>query len=762
MRYKGTFKDINDKQYTVYIITNNDYTQEEEITLSSSPFSISYEGGDSTLYKPIKYSDATCSIVTNKIYYDIYSAENQNTKIELFDEDTKMTVWCGYVTPNVYSQPYSPVDDILEIECVDGLSTLKNIKYTTINDECEIVSFYQLFQHCLTQTNTIGRLHITNAIQKKLESSFTFLDELFINEKNFFDEDNEAMMVSEVLEEILKYLNLTLYARGGDAYIIDYDAIVSDDFVDTYDCFILNNGTLLSTFDVETKQITGAEFRSSDATINVENCYNKVTVVADKYSIEESEIDLFGGDTLENISCENRDDFIIDNAYCGSDDEYHNDKENKYLYYRLLRQKGVNNKYYKKIDGEWVQTDEYPTDYLSIKNYAGVTLYQWAVSDEPKYKAQYTKCQPQGEIKFENVILLHTQGMVQSSIFGTSKVEGFSIQPFNNGIVTNNHTYININCSSVWRTIKRYYTCDKYDDDEWCPNRTLPYILYIIRNKNTGDFVSWYGNGPETQKRAKWKKAEEFEPIDWNYRKLEFVVDFSDWKKAPRADVEYDNMLDKDLSLLSNVDYTMNFGDIGGQVIKMPPATDLSQVEIVFYLPALPDYNAFFEDDHNCPPLQTVMIKDFDVKLVYPSEKNKQKLTEDDEVEENTKYENIINDNWVGELSEISFKVHTNDTESCDYSSVYETTEDGEMQCANTLKNLALNQELKQEEMLIYRIVKQYEKPRISLELTLTNNYNMNDKVVYPSQEKDKKFIIDTMTIDVANNTSSLKIIEKA
>ena len=232
MRYNAHFKDINDKQYTVYITTNNNYTQGNELTLSSTPFTINYEGGDSTLYKPIKYSSSTCRIMTNKIYYDIYSAENQATKIQLIDDDKKQTIWCGFATPNAYSQPYSPIDDELEIECVDGLSTLKNIKYTTINEDCEIHSFFSIIQHCLSHTNTIDRIHITTAIEKKFETSFTFLDEFFITEKNFFDEDDEPMMMSEVVEEIMRYLNLTMYTKGNDAYVIDYDAIVNDNFVE--------------------------------------------------------------------------------------------------------------------------------------------------------------------------------------------------------------------------------------------------------------------------------------------------------------------------------------------------------------------------------------------------------------------------------------------------------------------------------------------------------------------------------------------------
>lgn len=758
MRYNAQFKDINNKQYTVYITTNNNYTQGDELTLSSTPFTINYEGGESTIYKPIKYSSATCRIMTNKIYYDIYSAENQATKIQLIDEDKKQTIWCGYATPNAYTQPYSPIDDELEIECVDGLSTLKNIKYTTINDSCKIHSFFSIIKHCLAHTNTIDRIHITTAIEKKFETSFTFLDEFFITEKNFYDEDDEPMMMSEVVEEIMRYLNLTLYTKGNDAYVIDYDAIVSNDFVEKYDCILINNGGYLTSSTVATKEITSGDFMASDASIDILPCYNKVVVVADKYTVDENTFDIFGGDTLENISCSNRDDFITDNAYTGDDDEYHNEKENKYLYYRLLKQKNVENKYYKKVDGKWEMTEEYPTDYAGLREYAGCSLYQWATSNEPQYKMKYVRTQPMSEIKWNNTILFHTHKMVQSTSFSAEKIEGFKIKPFENPIVSNNNTYLNINCTTVWRTIQRYHTADSYKG-KWCPENTLPYIQFFIRNIKTGAFVRWGGSGNETQKTAKWVIVDD----GWilNYRYLEFALDFPKWAKMPLMGLAYDNMLDSKLNVFSNVDYTMNFGNIGGLVVKLPPATDLSEIEIIFCLPTLPNYKSDWEEHYTSPNMDCCLMEDLEFKLVFPSEKNKMTLTEDEDIEENTKYENIINDAWVEELGEINFKVHTNDGDSCDYSSVYILTNDDGRECVDTVKNLALNQELKMEEMLIYRIVNQYQKPHISLDLTLKNNYDLNDKIIYPTQQQGKNFIIDSMSIDVANDTSNIKIIEK-
>ena len=133
----------------------------------------------------------------------------------------------GYITPNVYNQTYSGVIENLELECIDALSTLKNIDYKTIGKSKNIVSFIDVICHILKQCNVYNNLYISDALNKT-EDGTNICYSLHISENNFFDEDDEPMKCSEVLEEILKYLNMTMFADGLNVYIIDYDAISKD------------------------------------------------------------------------------------------------------------------------------------------------------------------------------------------------------------------------------------------------------------------------------------------------------------------------------------------------------------------------------------------------------------------------------------------------------------------------------------------------------------------------------------------------------
>ena len=54
--------------------------------------------------------------------FDIYSATAQQNKVELYQGNSLK--WVGYTTPNLYTMGYECQIEELEIEAIDGLSTL--------------------------------------------------------------------------------------------------------------------------------------------------------------------------------------------------------------------------------------------------------------------------------------------------------------------------------------------------------------------------------------------------------------------------------------------------------------------------------------------------------------------------------------------------------------------------------------------------------------------------------------------------------------
>lgn len=763
MIYTGRFKDINNEGYFVKITTDDEDTTTKELILGTPPFVVNYEGGESIIYKPIKYSSATITVASENIYSNMYSGKNQGTKI-IFT-NSQRTLWVGYITPNVYNQTYSGVIENLELECIDALSTLKIIKYTTINENKDIVSFKDIFCHILKKCNAYNNLYIINEVIDKSLSS------LYVSENNFFDEDDEPLKCSEVLEEILKYLNMTMFADGLNVYVIDYDAISKD--YNNYIAYNINDGTLQGTHKIGgEKTINVDSFMSSDGNLSIDNVYNKATVIAEAYKIE---------DIIEDIFDEEKMEIYVDKqryAYTGKKkndpynyaDPYNNPyeyTESFPMYYQFCKHPNVENYYWhKNTDGEIVQAVQGSqlVDYDSLKAMHGATIYRYWISEVSLGENRdgnngYIYPPIESSRTFDDCILLHLNGTYKEKDYNQGIYRRVvTITPSQkNGIATDN-TYLLIKMQSIWRDIQRFYTGDSYkgefvieSDGGYQNIKIMPKIPFNIFNANYSHYLKYNTQNDTSEWVATQEDVINVENVT-QPTMLPFWVDYT--LEKLEDGYKKNNILDSNLELYNNISWDMGFADdVEGVAIKIPRGTNIADLRLCLYQPFMPSYDDYEGDD-----LQCVILKDIELSIITKQNDDKKKNKEE---EENTKYENVIEDNYIEELGEINFKVCTYDGKDLNYSSVYEKIDEN-FNYVDTIENKALNQKLRQEEMLIFRIVNQYKNPHYKLNFQLKNDFAMYNKIIYPTQEQNKNFVIDTMAIDYENNTSQITLIEKA
>lgn len=139
-----------------------------------------------------------------------------------------------------------------------------------------------------------------------------------------------------------------------------------------------------------------------------------------------------------------------------------------------------------------------------------------------------------------------------------------------------------------------------------------------------------------------------------------------------------------------------------------------------------------------------------------------------------TYYTNVIDNGSVNPMDDITFKVCTYDFKNPTYSSV--TYTDGtKSRFVSTLFNKALANEergnygcdgttpnFRQEEHLIYKLVKQYTEPKVVLEVNLKNKDYKLYTLFTDETVSNKKFIVSETEIDYKFNKQYLKLIEKA
>lgn len=285
MIYLGNFTNKDGVQCTVrFTIPGSSETK--KLVLADSPVVIKYASDD--LFKPMKCSGATVRIWTNEFLPEFFNGAPFNTRCEIFEADKK--VWAGYVTPNLYNQDFCK-KSVLEIECRDYISVLSDIEYHTINKDVE--TLWNVIVKCLqTLKTTFGSIYVHNFVTEQLY-------DFWISEQNFYDESGEAMKAKEVIEHILRYLNLTMFQSGDDIYIIDYNLLKNNSLSFNKYPF------LLTTWDEETLFYPQADFLAKSskvqikpqqfqlsrlkmetgATISLGEIYNKIAVRSSIYNL---------------------------------------------------------------------------------------------------------------------------------------------------------------------------------------------------------------------------------------------------------------------------------------------------------------------------------------------------------------------------------------------------------------------------------------------------------------------------------------------
>lgn len=309
MIYFGTFKDIENVEYRVEITTDLE-GEDEEILLADEPVVIDYESDNENAYKPYKCSTATIRILLNEANFDLIDAFANRVKVNIYKENK--VIWCGYATPNTYSQSYEDYFDVFELECQDGVSTLQYYDYEYIptyydygtmdadhpydnpnwdkalTEHNKATNFFHLVMMMNKKLGGMYKnIYVTDSIINPYTRDISILDSTFISENNFFDEDNKPMKMLEILEEICRYCSLTCVAYGQNLYFLNYDAIAQG--INTYFAYSRVSDTkYTSKKEVlnSDHKITIDTFSSKGCKLNVDSVYNYAAVKDDLYSVD--------------------------------------------------------------------------------------------------------------------------------------------------------------------------------------------------------------------------------------------------------------------------------------------------------------------------------------------------------------------------------------------------------------------------------------------------------------------------------------------
>ena len=744
--YKGYFNGLDCKKYEVRITPSGDTSGEyEEIHLAGDqPFIVRYNTSN-TPFEPVRTSTATISVVWNDYLEDALSQCAQGTKVELLnitDTAHTFTEWIGYMTPRIYDAGYERCWENFQLEAADCISSLQYKDYVELNSG-STTNIKDILAQICDATGELEGWYWTRSKKVNGPSGSVILPEhLAIAEHNFQTNDTqEEWKLSEVLEEICRYLGFTCLQWGKRMYFIDYQYLEThtDLYMTWYSKASGYQAGSASHGDA-TYSVTADSIKGAGATISFEPVYNKVVVNANMYAAEDIVPNIFDDKFLTNRI--NEDDFyanieITPDSTVGSyphggtwytlgfQQNYVKEKDadkkdlydTKYRYFhRIYDHKFYDSKYYSASGIPAFPTDSVKASSSITKDYMGATIVDLGVVRK-EYKDEYQNWIVPSKLDYTRYLCICEKYINPSPGPGNipSPSAGKVVFTLKSGyrpmVMVDDKSYLVLDCNCLFeRYINRNYINPEWNNTEcktrWsaagCWKNTVGQPVFKIHVGDKG-WSTWQNTWVTAGSSYDYVVPE----MKWESEKIDF------WNK--------------EIGILNNVSWEDKLNCEG---IKIPlSGVDITQgveLQVVNPYPSFygntgnPNFEyKFYEYNAYC------WIKDLSLKIVQEGQ-------EDGGNDSDIVYENIIDECSVNDMSEIRVRITTHSYEvKPSYSDmIYVNVETPVFLRGIYEESLHDNQAQKAEENIIQKYVHQYGTQTKRITLTLGSEITPMQRLV--------------------------------
>ena len=303
----GSFLSQQGDTVAVYIVTRNDRTQTLEIGsekadvfFSEDPAEITNEVNDT--FDHLLRRSAKIRLLCGNLVSDFFSTSCRDAVVNIYKNEK--CVFAGFIEPQTLSQSYNERWDELELNCADVLSALQYSKYKNVGAlgviyafvkaEAAQRSFYdiatEILQGVTDGLDILGGQDIkfwydgSKAIDAQTANRYQIFRQLSISDLLFLgDDESDVWQQDEVLEELLKYLNLHIVQDGFSFYIFSWESVkAAPDKIIWHD--IVENTTKQTAQQAVT--IALGNVADCDTTISIDEVYNQLLLTAKVEDIE--------------------------------------------------------------------------------------------------------------------------------------------------------------------------------------------------------------------------------------------------------------------------------------------------------------------------------------------------------------------------------------------------------------------------------------------------------------------------------------------
>lgn len=302
MYLHGSFINRRGETVKVEILTARDRSQSIEIckgapvVFPADPVEIRCES-DATAAHLVR-SSASIRLLTRGYMPELYSASALDGVVNIHVGG--ICVFAGFILPQSYSQSFANVYDEYELNCIDVLSALQNLKYRGIGsarvnyDAVKSMASQRTFGDIIEDIikGVTRNLDISGIITPivSFDNSLSAMGtdkplftDVAVSELLFLgDTETDVWTQQEVVEEIMRYLNLLMVQDGFNFRIFSPDSLRDREAIS----WTTLTGGASGVTVIKDITISSAIAMDTDASISIGEVYNRIELTCDVTEME--------------------------------------------------------------------------------------------------------------------------------------------------------------------------------------------------------------------------------------------------------------------------------------------------------------------------------------------------------------------------------------------------------------------------------------------------------------------------------------------